>query len=276
MLTSRGNEKMRCPPLFCFVDGAGEWALWFVTRCLVLYGFDEQLAQQEIAKVHFLSICCIMELKHESQDAWKSSLFWDDKIDIFSVTILVFQAQLSPRAKLRGNHFFLASFLICSKPIREWCRQLFLLVVFVSSADSSSDSQDQLSSMHLASGLVIPAAVLCWQQPDFGFVLTGQTVVNHLPCTVLWCWSCAVSCFVGIKLALGSFVLSPSWVMEVQITARQPRKCPVTMLCLSGVWDCCSCSGAVSEEGCQHRNADINCWRALLFTYLFHPLFWLF
>lgn len=39
---------MKCPHLFCFVDGTGEWGHRFVTRCLVLYGFDEQLAQQEI------------------------------------------------------------------------------------------------------------------------------------------------------------------------------------------------------------------------------------
>lgn len=66
MLMSRDNE-MRCPPprsVLLMELMSGDTDL-----CLVLYGFDEQQAQQEIEKVHFLSICCIVEIKHESQDA---------------------------------------------------------------------------------------------------------------------------------------------------------------------------------------------------------------
>lgn len=96
---------------------------WFVTRCLVLYGFDEQLAQQEVAKVHFISVCCVTELKHESQDACgclKPLLGRPNRC--FQCYHPRFPGTAFSRARQRGNYFFLASFLICSKPICEWCR----------------------------------------------------------------------------------------------------------------------------------------------------------
>lgn len=55
-----------------FVDGADDWGHWFVTRCLVLYGFDEQLAQQESKSAFH------QHLQHGTK-AWKSRCLWVPK-----------------------------------------------------------------------------------------------------------------------------------------------------------------------------------------------------
>lgn len=133
-------------------------------------------------------------------------------------------------------------------------------MVFVSSADSSSDSQDQLSSMHLASGLVIPAAVLCWQQPDFGFVLTGQTLVNHLPCTVMFSLCCYLLCRhqTGSRIAHGAEPFIDNVSSDHGLTDEE-MYCANAVLVWCTICSNCCCSGAVSEEGCHHRNAHVNC-----------------